>query len=482
MEKSEYEFFKRNYQQKKLNAICRYLYNDETLNFNEVQLKIMKTVLYKEHKRILINGHTRFGKSFTMGALIGLLVLFNRNKKIIIMGPQLSQSQIIKKNFSKFLSNSKILKSILGNRVGSERNYNSEISRQRYVFNNGCEVIAMGAQGKAEGILGEGADFLIIDELSLISKDIFHEKIFRMLGDNPETSVLVGLFNPWSKRNIAYKLWCSDIYLNFFIPWKIGLKLRRLTKEFITEQREELGPVAFTVLYESKFPKVALEALMEDEEVKKMFYKFEPSKLIIDNPNEAVMIGVDVARYGLDHTIVTAFYKMRQIVFEQYSKQDLVKTYSDLIKLVKKLKKYGFKKFNFFVDDTGLGGGVTDMLMSSDSLAGETIEFEVFGINNGSKSINPKRFFNKTAELWWYIKDNQDKIKLLNKGEILLNLTERRYFYSTNGAIKLETKDEMKKRGLKSPDTGDSVSYALAGYNYTQSIYVSEIQSFRPDK
>ncbi|MDE7249291.1 MAG: hypothetical protein K2N82_05260 [Lachnospiraceae bacterium] len=53
------------------------------------------------------------------------------------------------------------------------------------------------------------------------------------------------------------------------------------------------------------------------------------------------------------------------------------------------------------------------------------------------------------------------QIELPNDEEMIKQLSVRKYHMTSKGKIQLESKDDMKKRGIGSPDTADSLALAL---------------------
>ena len=453
LSEDETKFFKECYENRRIDLALKYLYEDNDLEFNKYQLKFMNCIFFKDSRRVLLNCHTRFGKSFCMGALIGLYILYNKNKSILIGAPQKRQTYLIKDAFSKFLNHSKILKEMLSTSINSkEKDFNAEVSRDRFVFKNGCEIKCLGFHGTAEGVMGSGADLLIVDELSLIEKKIMDERVFRLLGDNPKTSSFVGLFNPWNKISVAYDLWCNPNYKKFNYGYKEGLEVGRLTEEFLAERKSELSDRSFKVLYESKFPTDTDETLLDPDEILKAFKRED----VETNYNE-LYIGVDVARFGNDESVITlvnGFREIDKIIIER----------SDLVQLTTKIQDIIIKNKDLFemiyiaIDDDGVGGGVSDNLIHNPM----SDNVHIVLIHNGSKPNNDDRFKNKSAELWFFMKDNIQKMSLISDNKILKELASRKYNYDVKGKIQLEQKKEMKKRGLKSPDRADSLAYAFS--------------------
>ena len=87
-----------------------------------------------------------------------------------------------------------------------------------------------------------------------------------------------------------------------------------------------------------------------------------------------------------------------------------------------------------------------------------------FGAKGGKVSLKePIEYKNSTGIMWGTIRSN-----LLNKSlflckdeELVSQLTNRKYFIESDGTIRLEKKEEMKKRGVHSPDRADALALAL---------------------
>lgn len=129
------------------------------------------------------------------------------------------------------------------------------------------------------------------------------------------------------------------------------------------------------------------------------------------------------------------------------------------------------KKCLIKVDDSGVGGGVTDRL--NEVIREEKLPYTVIPVNNGDAATGGY-YFNLGAQIWGNIKEllennfsnnlqgKQDvQIELPYDKEMIKQLSVRKYHMTSKGKIQLESKDDMKKRGLGSPDTADSLSLAL---------------------
>jgi hypothetical protein len=118
----------------------------------------------------------------------------------------------------------------------------------------------------------------------------------------------------------------------------------------------------------------------------------------------------------------------------------------------------GAKLMQVTVDDTGLGGGVTDRLRE--------LGYPVLAVNFSQKPTDPMHFRAIRDEIFWNLRElfRSDEIVIPNNDNLLAQLSAIKYKINPrNGRIEIENKDEMKKRGLSSPDEADSLAIAVWG-------------------
>jgi hypothetical protein len=102
-------------------------------------------------------------------------------------------------------------------------------------------------------------------------------------------------------------------------------------------------------------------------------------------------------------------------------------------------------------DEGGLGMVMCDRLAESG--------WQVNRLNNGSASGKPEAYANKGAEIWFEARVSIEKgeIILPNDPELVAQLTSRRGWPDSKGRLQLESKSDMRSRGLPSPDRADAV-------------------------
>ncbi len=187
-----------------------------------------------------------------------------------------------------------------------------------------------------------------------------------------------------------------------------------------------------------------------------------------------ISFGVDVARYGNDETVIAQNVGGKIMLPVSFRGQSLMTTVGKIVWQYKKvIKEYPAYQGNLYVniDDCGLGGGVTDRL--EEVKIEEKLNRMVIVPVNASAKVpediiedgNAKikacdKYENMTTYLWGTVKDlmMMEEISLENDNEMVGQFSCRKYRLTSRGKIILESKEEMKKRGIASPDRADAVA------------------------
>jgi hypothetical protein len=159
--------------------------------------------------------------------------------------------------------------------------------------------------------------------------------------------------------------------------------------------------------------------------------------------------GGDVARMGKDETVV---YRNRDgVIRECYraGKQDTTATIGAFAGIL--TKHHG--ECDMTIDSGGLGVGVYDQLRAQGH--------PVYPFDGGAKARDPLRFGNRRAEAYWEFKDaiedEEGKIDLdMLDDDLASQLMSIKWKRDLRGRIFIESKEDMRKRGLPSPDRADA--------------------------
>lgn len=201
-------------------------------------------------------------------------------------------------------------------------------------------------------------------------------------------------------------------------------------------------------------------------------------------PFDPFIIGVDVARFGDDASVI--FFRKGR---DARSLPPLVLRGVDTMTLAGHVSE-AYRRYAadaVFVDGGGVGGGVVDRLRQ--------LQVPVWDIQFGGKadgkgpgaSDSGVKYANKRAEIWGGVKEWLGVGCLPTSGDLAAELTGPEYGFNARNEIQLEKKEEMKRRGLASPDIADALaltfSYPVipskfAGGEDGRSSYVSEFDPY----
>lgn len=175
-------------------------------------------------------------------------------------------------------------------------------------------------------------------------------------------------------------------------------------------------------------------------------------------PEGAMESGIDVARFGSD---TTQFYKrhgLKVIAEKQMLQKDTVDVSNEAHEFIN-------GSSNTKVDDTGVGGGVSDQLIHK----GDNITM----INFGGSPKDKDKYPNTISEMWFEFKEllESEEVDLPDDRELLQQLTSRQYKFDTKGRRMVESKDDFKKRYGKSPDKADALLLCFYNAYSTISVY-----------
>jgi len=388
------------------------------------QETIVRAIAFQEYPRINISCMTRYGKSkiVTLGCSINLMI--NPGKKIVFLGPGIKQAQLLRTYMAEAIMSCKDLRDIT--EISSKGIYalKKEASKQKQTFTNGSEFAIFSVEGDAERIMGFGADIVIKEEAALIKREA-DAKITRMLGDNPEGSMLINLFNPWDVDTQVYDDWLDPTFHNFHVPWQVALKEGRTTQAFIDWQKDRLPPAAFTVLYDSRFPEQGVDSifslpwiekcmrnrftLWEDYlKLRRQYKAFEgvnkvnAAQLLKRMQEYRVIIACDPADKGLDFTVDYWGIKRGNLyqIIGNYNEAT-----SDNMAIASKVFETHdeIQATHMHVDEHGLGVGVLSRLNQIKRERQEKIV--VKGCAFGGTALDPANYRNLKAENYFRLRN-----------------------------------------------------------------------------
>ena len=162
-----------------------------------------------------------------------------------------------------------------------------------------------------------------------------------------------------------------------------------------------------------------------------------------------IIIGVDPARFGADATVI-AIRQGRDIVrIDRHRGDDTMTVVGHIIEAINE-----FKPTLVVIDEGGLGAGIVDRLKEQ--------RYKVKGVNFGNKSSKPIMYGNKRAEMWGTMREWLKTASIPNDKFLKTDLISPMMKPDSRGTIFLESKKDMKARGLASPDAADAICVTFA--------------------
>jgi hypothetical protein len=210
--------------------------------------------------------------------------------------------------------------------------------------------------------------------------------------------------------------------------------------------------------------------------------QFIPMNLYDDNverdvyvsPHDPIIIGVDVARFGDDRSVIWT-RQGRDAESHGYQIFREIDTMTFAAKVAEKIEE--LRPDAVFVDGGGVGGGVVDRLRQ--------LGHDIMEINFGSSATDSKYRLMRD-QMWGNMREAlQEGVRLPDDEDLRVDLTGVEYGYTLKNQISLEAKDDMKKRGLESPDLADALAltYALpVGPRQVQTRYGGDYGQFTNHK
>jgi len=215
-------------------------------------------------------------------------------------------------------------------------------------------------------------------------------------------------------------------------------------------------------LYPDELVKQLLEGDWDALEAGNYLFKYADIKEAIDREvdiedSEPNIIGQDIARFG-DDSSVSIIRRGKKVEWvDRWAKTDLMHTTGKVVNLIDR-----FKPPVVNLDAIGLGSGVYDRLQ-------ELGYNQVRAVNvaEAAQGENKEKFANLRAEIYKNLSDKFEngEISIPDDLGLVAQLSSIKYKFNSRGQLQMESKEEMKRRGIKSPDCADALALAFMEYS-----------------
>lgn len=227
------------------------------------------------------------------------------------------------------------------------------------------------------------------------------------------------------------------------------------TQKWINECEEEWGreSVLYLTKVKGEIVDEGADTIIKLSQVIKMFENH--SKRDFDESGQEE-VGVDVARGGADDTV---FFKRKGLKVTDYKKitSKQLPPKEKLVYISDELEIFvgHDKEIKIKVDDTGVGGGVTDIM--------ERRKYNIVPINFQQEANDPDKYPNAISEMWFEVAKIIHEIACPELDRLKKELVNRKHKpLDKKGRRVVESKEDYKKGGFSSPDMADG--FLLAFY------------------
>ena len=409
----------------------------------EYQREFLEALARNERKMSVKSGHGT-GKSTTASWAMLWFLLLRYPVKVVVTAP--TSSQLFDAMFAELKrwinELPKELQELLN--VKSDR---VELLRAPAEAFISCRTARAETPEALAGVHSDNV-LLIVDEASGVPEQVFEAAAGSMSGHNATTLMLSnptrssGTFFE-SHNRMANSWWtrtwsCEDSPL--------------VSDEFVDEMRLRYGEEsnAFRVRVLGQFP-------LSDDNTIIPFHLVEAAQhrdIVVADETDVVW-GLDVARFGSDATALCK--RQGPVVTELRSWRglDLMQTTGRVVAEYEALPP-SKRPTEILVDSIGVGSGVVDRLRE--------LDLPVRGINVAESPSMGDTYMNLRSELWFKCKAwlEDRSCKLPKDDQLQAELTAIRYSFTSSGKMKAESKDEMRRRGVGSPDLADALCLTMA--------------------
>lgn len=319
---------------------------------------------------------------------------------------------------------------------------------------------------KPENMQGFHEDnmLFIVDEASGVADAIMEAILGTLSGENNK---LLMLGNPTKTSGVFYDSHTKDrsLYKCHTVNSESVSRVNKTNIEGLKRKYGENSNVVRVRVY-GEFP------LQEDD-------VFIPLSLIEksimtdydeDEPIYQIDIGCDVARFGDDKTVIGYRVGRKAEIYKKFHGQDTMKTAKIVAQLGTELiaKHKDIKCIPIKVDDGGVGGGVVDKLRELKKDYPKRYGWMMIVPVHFGMPIKHKYYNDTTTYMMSVVRElisdvdeegNPKEVELIlpNDSDLVGQLSCRKYDFKGNGKQYVESKKDMKERGLSSPDEADCI-------------------------
>lgn len=316
-------------------------------------------------------------------------------------------------------------------------------SEMAVTFSNTGAVVRLFGADNPHALRGLRLDFAVIDEVAQVKSEVWLDVVQPALADRKGGCLFIGtpygvnLFSELYYKALQDPDWFAASYSCYdteaLDPDEIGRMQRDMPEQVF--QRELL--CSFTAAGDDQLISLADVAVASSRHYRAVDYTMAPR-----------ILSCDPARFGDDRSVI--FKRQGLVAFEPQVHKGI-----DNMDLAARLA-FEIEDWNpdaVFID-AGAGAGVIDRLRQ--------LGYDVIEVPFGGRPTDPT-FVNKRAEMWFVMADwMRNGGAIPDRLDLKQDLATPIYWFDAQGRRQLEPKDDIKKRGLPSPDLADALALTFA--------------------
>lgn len=428
-------------------------YQDDPVAFSERvvgltplpwQADVMQAIANGERRLSIRSGHG-VGKSSCAAVLLLWYVLTRYPVKVVVTAP--TASQLYDALLAEAKRRLKEMPSALSSLL--------EVTVDRIVLRSSPTEAFVSARTsskeKPESLAGVHSEsvMLIVDEASGVPEEVFEAAAGSMSGHSA-TTLLLG--NPVRGSGFFYRTH-NELADDWWTRKVSCVDNPLVAEDFLTDMAARYGSEsnAYRVRVLGEFPQAD-----EDTLIPLHLIEAAITRDIEVSPSAAVVWGVDCARYGSDRS---ALIKRRGATLVEKGKTWRDKSTMELSGII--MNEFEStpiidRPTEICVDSIGIGAGVVDRLIE--------LDLPARGINVAESSSMSQKYLRLRDELWGRAREwfETRECVIPDDASMVSELSAPRFSFTSTGKIRIESKDDMRKRGVASPDIADAFCLTFA--------------------
>lgn len=330
--------------------------------------------------------------------------------------------------------------------VESDTVYHKMFKKISFILAKTANIRSMDESEQGEALAGAHSEYMILaaDEASGLPRGVF-KPVEGAMTQMMNFAILIG--NP--TRYTGYFRDCFYEDRNRWICLHWNAEDSPIVKqETLEEDRKQYGADSnwYRIRRLGEFPLSEPDALIPLEWIEAAVNReIEPEK------TKPIILGCDISRYGGDKSVVCPRQGHKVYEMSTRSKSDTVETAGWINEHMTERRAAVS-----CVDVIGVGAGVVDNLKHN--------KRRVLSVDVARRAVNPAKFLNRRAELYWKLRVlfENNLISIPDDNELQAELSSIKYKYNIKNILLIESKEDRKRQGLKSPNKAEALMLSYA--------------------